>query len=55
VRTEAIAGGAIQGVGIGLRAPHYALIEREHPFVPWFEVLDEAATRQKKPFPSGLK
>jgi hypothetical protein len=39
VRTKAIAGGSIQGVGIGLRALHYALIEREHPVVPRFEVL----------------
>jgi hypothetical protein len=36
---EAIAGGPIQGVGIGLRAPHYTFIERERPAVPWLEVL----------------
>ncbi len=36
---RARAGGPIQGVGIGLRAPHYAFIERERPAVPWFEVL----------------
>ncbi len=29
----------IQGVGIGLRSPHYMDIERHKPAVPWFEVL----------------
>ncbi len=31
----------IQGVGIGLRSPHYEIIERELPQVPWFEVLSD--------------
>ena len=29
----------IHDVGIGLRSPHYADIERDKPHVPWFEVL----------------
>jgi len=29
----------IHDVGIGLRSPHYADIERDKPRVPWFEVL----------------
>lgn len=31
--------GPIQGVGLGLRTPHYQLIESTRPDVPWFEVL----------------
>lgn len=27
------------GVGLGLRAPHYAHVQRHRPEVPWFEVL----------------
>ncbi|UCE88230.1 MAG: DUF692 domain-containing protein [Pseudomonadota bacterium] len=27
------------GVGLGLRAPHYAYVEEHRPEVPWFEVL----------------
>ena len=30
---------SIQDVGIGLRSPHYADIERDKPRIPWFEVL----------------
>lgn len=29
----------VSGVGIGLRACHYAYIENENPEIPWFEVL----------------
>ncbi len=29
----------IHGVGIGLRSPHYTIIEQTKPAVPWFEVL----------------
>ncbi len=32
-------GGPIQGVGIGLRTPHYGVIQHDKPPVPWFEVL----------------
>ena len=31
--------GSIQGVGVGLRAPHYLYIEEHQPQVAWFEVL----------------
>ncbi len=30
---------SIQGVGVGLRAPHYQFIERAKPQIPWFEIL----------------
>jgi len=30
---------SIQGVGLGLRTPHYHVIESTKPAVPWFEVL----------------
>ena len=29
----------IQGVGVGLRAPHFSHIEQNKPDIPWFEVL----------------
>lgn len=29
----------IQGIGLGLRAPHYSHIESQKPAIPWFEVL----------------
>ena len=29
----------IHDVGIGLRSPHYQLIDQQKPRVPWFEVL----------------
>jgi len=33
--------GAIKGVGIGLRSPHYQDILTNKPAVPWFEVLSD--------------
>lgn len=32
---------SLRGVGVGLRACHYAYIEAEHPAIPWFEVLSD--------------
>jgi uncharacterized protein (UPF0276 family) len=31
--------GPIQGIGLGLRTPHYTYIEQQRPDVSWFEVL----------------
>lgn len=31
----------LNGVGIGLRACHYAYIEKHQPNIPWFEVLSD--------------
>ena len=31
--------GPIQGVGIGLRTPHFNFIEAKNPAVNWFEIL----------------
>lgn len=36
---EQFVAGLIQGVGLGLRTPHYSTIETSRPDVPWFEVL----------------
>lgn len=33
--------GLLKGVGVGLRANHYAYIEAENPDIPWFEVLSD--------------
>ena len=37
----AVADSNIQGVGIGLRPPHYADILSNWPAIPWFEALSD--------------